>query len=519
MQHPKSILTDSIQIQDHLKPHKLPSQSSFLQVPSKFITHGVYSKHLSEDPSLTISNFNPVIQSSGHPVIIGSGTFSVVYLYKHKITEKEYAIKHMIKSKVKESCGNLDAVYKEVKIQSKIKHNNITQLYSINETEDDFKLVLEYSKDGNLFKIINKVGVTEDQAFHFFIQTVNAVYFLHENNLIHRDIKPENLLLNKDENYNIKLCDFGWCSEVEIGNRKTFCGTFEYMAPEIIREEPYDKSIDIWALGVLLYEMIYGYSPFRAEQWSQDKTKDTLMNILQRKLKFDNPDIEISHECKTLIEAMVEPDINKRISIKDILVSDFVKKYEYKIYGEVSDVDFDSTSKPSESSYQYNKNNIKGIEKKKEDEKFFHNVLKQVKPKGKKVKKEIKTKPNDAKREEKVNKKKPQYVLDKEKSLEDEVSKSQQNKEDFLKRLNREEDGNEEEVNYRVSKPSNKKQHKQKVNYQSNKITTQSLNDAIKIIDVLPQNEQYIQPRNNLNKPEVKEETFWQKLFKNFKCD
>ena len=518
MQHPKPTLTDSIQIKDHLKPHKLPSQSSFVQVPSKFITHGVYSKHLSEDPSLTISNFNPVIQSTGHPVIIGSGTFSVVYLYKHKITEKEYAIKHMLKSKIKESCGNLDAVYKEVKIQSKIKHNNITQLYSINETEDDFKLVLEYSKHGNLFKIINKTGITEDEAFHFFIQTVNAVYFLHENNLIHRDIKPENLLLNKDENYNIKLCDFGWCSEVEIGNRKTFCGTFEYMAPEIIREEPYDKSIDIWALGVLLYEMIYGYSPFRAEHWSQDKTKDTLMNILQRKLKFDNPNIEISRECKELIEAMIEPDINKRISIKDILLSDFVKKYEYKIYGKIDEVDFDSAPNPSEDSYKYNNTNVKGIEKKKEDEKFFHNVLKQVKPKGKKVKKEIKYKVNDAKREEKVNKKK-KHVVEKEGPLQDEVYKSQQNKEDFLKRLNRDEDGNEEELNYRPSKLSNKKLHKHKVNSQSNKITAQSLSDAIKIIDVLPQNEQCIQPRSNLNKPEVKEETFWQKLFKNFKCD
>ena len=324
MQHSKSILTDSIQIQDHLKPHKLPSQSSFLQVPSKFITHGVYSKHLSEDPSLTISNFNPVIQSSGHPVIIGSGTFSVVYLYKHKITEKEYAIKHMLKSKVKESCGNLDAVYKEVKIQSKIKHNNITQLYSINETEDDFKLVLEYSKDGNLFKIINKVGVTEDQAFHFFIQTVNAVYFLHENNLIHRDIKPENLLLNKDENYNIKLCDFGWCSEVEIGNRKTFCGTFEYMAPEIIREEPYDKSIDIWAIGVITYLMLCGQLPF--DHVNDDK------EIVRQTLK-EKPNLTfglwktISDEGKDFVNKLLEKNVNKRPTIEKALEHKWFSKF------------------------------------------------------------------------------------------------------------------------------------------------------------------------------------------------
>ena len=102
-------------------------------------------------------------------------------------------------------------------------------------------------------------------AFSLFIQVVNAVYFLHKNNLIHRDIKPENILIF--ENNIIKLCDFGWCVKLEEGEQRgTFCGTTEYMSPELVNHEEYSKEIDIWSLGVLLYEMVHGYSPFRPDK-------------------------------------------------------------------------------------------------------------------------------------------------------------------------------------------------------------------------------------------------------------
>jgi len=121
---------------------------------------------------------------------------------------------------------------------------------------------MEYANSGSLFSLIKKrKNFDEKKAFHYFIQTAGAVLFLHENNLVHRDLKPENILV--DENNNIKLCDFGWCVEMSMGNRVTFCGTYEYMAPEIIKEKPYNQGIDVWSLGILLYELIHGYSPFR----------------------------------------------------------------------------------------------------------------------------------------------------------------------------------------------------------------------------------------------------------------
>ncbi len=85
--------------------------------------------------------------------------------------------------------------------------------------------------------------------------------------MFHRDIKPENLLI--DSNNNIQLCDFGWCAENIHLKRKTFCGTYEYMAPEIVSDIAYDFRIDIWSLGVLLYEMLHGYAPFRGKEYKE----------------------------------------------------------------------------------------------------------------------------------------------------------------------------------------------------------------------------------------------------------
>ena len=121
---------------------------------------------------------------------------------------------------------------------------------------------MEYASKGSLFHTIRaNRKLDEKTAFTYFIQAASAILFLHENNLVHRDLKPENLLV--DDDGMVKLGDFGWCVELALGNRITFCGTYEYMAPEILKEKPYNQSIDIWSLGILLYELLHNFSPFR----------------------------------------------------------------------------------------------------------------------------------------------------------------------------------------------------------------------------------------------------------------
>ena len=291
----------------------------------------------------TILNINPKDESihSGYWDIhnfrfnknldkIGSGTFGDIYLSFHKLDNKIYAIKHFDKAKLKKMNCPLEIIYKEIIIQLKLKHPNITRLYSFYEDIDNIYMILEYSNNGTLFsKIRSHKYLTEDEAFIYFIQVVNAVNFLHENNLIHRDIKPENILLDKENN--VKLCDFGWCTNIlENEKRKTFCGTIEYMSPELVSNEKYDKSVDIWALGILLYEMLHGYSPFKSKNYTLNKEQlreEIFENIENVEYKIDRKD-QLSNECISLIQNLLQKNEEDRLTVKEIFPQPWVTKYE-----------------------------------------------------------------------------------------------------------------------------------------------------------------------------------------------
>jgi len=297
-------------------------------IHSPYIIQGILSIKRAYDEKYNLNNFVKITEN-GKPIIIGGGSFGQVYLVKNKINKKLYAIKHMEKKLLAEKLNNLDGIYKEIYIQSRIDHPNILPILFVSETVSDFDLVLEYAPYGSLFYFIRKnKRLNEPLTFSLYIQVVNAVYFLHKNNLIHRDIKPENILIFN--NNIIKLCDFGWCAKLEEGQQRvTFCGTTEYMSPELINHEEYSKEIDVWSLGILLYEMVHGYSPFRPDK-PKFQPKDVIQNIRRHNLKFSK---KISEECKELIYHLLEQDPTKRIKVEDIFYSDFVKYYENMRFG------------------------------------------------------------------------------------------------------------------------------------------------------------------------------------------
>lgn len=313
-----------------------------------FITPGIFHENNEIfDKKYSQENFSKVLDGF-FPIELGSGAYGRVYLVSHNETKEEYALKVIEKKKLLNTFGNCDIIYNEIKIHSKLEHPNIIRLYSMNETEKEINIIMEYAKNGNLFQLIseNKKGFSEKIAFEYFIQVVNAVYFLHENQIIHRDIKPENLLIG--ENNTIKLCDFGWARQLTLKNRSSFCGTVEYMAPEIIESENYDYSVDIWSLGILLYELLMGHSPFK------DKTtKNTIVNIKLHDLKFDK---EISEDCKDLINKLLEVNKDKRINIKDILTHKFIKNNSNLICNSISTNKLFSEYNNSDNNIQLNLN-------------------------------------------------------------------------------------------------------------------------------------------------------------------
>lgn len=155
-----------------------------------------------------------------------------------------------------------------------------------------------------------------------YVQVVQAVSFLHENNIIHRDIKPENILL--DENLNAKLCDFGWSTESQCDEvRLTFCGTYEYMAPEIFENEEYNGSVDIWSLGVLLYELLHGKSPFVG-----NSVFKIFKNILKEDIKFKR---DIDTDAGDLILRILKTDSKKRPNIEAVMQHPYIQRHLHKM--------------------------------------------------------------------------------------------------------------------------------------------------------------------------------------------
>ena len=153
---------------------------------------------------------------------------------------------------------------REIEIMYKLDHPHIIKLYSHFEDDEDFCLIMQMASKGQLYTIIKRLKRLDQRtAAQYMREVISAIKYLHTRTppIIHRDIKPENILLDQDGR--CKLADFGW-SNFEEGNkfRDTYCGTPEYLAPEMVTKSGHNESVDIWALGVLLFEMLTGRTPF-----------------------------------------------------------------------------------------------------------------------------------------------------------------------------------------------------------------------------------------------------------------
>lgn len=218
--------------------------------------------------------------------IIGKGSYSVVYGGIDMKNNEKIAIKKIsIKNMDDDTKKLIDAEIIMVNMLVKTSHRNIVRYIDVIMMSDVIYIVMEYCEQGILANIL--IGpMRENIIKYYFKQLINGIIFLHSNGYVHRDIKPENIMLT--DNYRtIKIGDFGFCEKNKITENDFYCGTLIYMAPEMIFAQKYDKRIDIWSAGMVLYEMFYGYHPFKGMDMDALKT---MMGSANYQLKFKYSD-------------------------------------------------------------------------------------------------------------------------------------------------------------------------------------------------------------------------------------
>ena len=252
---------------------------------------------------------------------LGVGSFGTVYLVSHKKTKAKYALKAIDKT-VPENIAEKKIFNREVEIMYKLSHPNIVKLYGHFEDEKYCYFIMQFIPNRTLFDLIPEEGKKPNvkQIVSVMKDLLCAVYYLHnmKPTIIHRDIKPENILL--DQNSKAYLTDFGWSNYMSnFIRRNTVCGTPLYLPPEMVEQLGHDETADIWCIGVLLFELISGTTPFKGNDI------DTVTYNI-RTLKITWPK-KMDPDAQDLISKILKLEGKDRLSIEQILNHKFFKKY------------------------------------------------------------------------------------------------------------------------------------------------------------------------------------------------
>lgn len=268
---------------------------------------------------------------------IGAGAYSTIYLGRcidndlanklniNKTTNVDNIMINNVVAIKKVISKNLSFKYQkmineEMNIMRYIKDNphiNIITCYDVIDDLDTIYIVMEYC-DEDFSKLIKPLK--EDEVRYYLNQLINGLKYLDEHKIIHRDIKPKNLLLT-DNRHILKICDFGLAKNKSgLTHVQTVCGSPLYMAPEIFKDKSYDENVDIWSVGIIMYEMIYGNNPL-----SRIKDYIELEAFMKNPNEIIIPkDENVSTVCLNLLKVLLVKDNNKRISLKDLLICNWL---------------------------------------------------------------------------------------------------------------------------------------------------------------------------------------------------
>lgn len=341
------------QFKKKMRPHNIPVQDGD---PGRIVVHSNarntdhvanHDDTANDDPSAGNKIFQPKAQN-GFSIddfdlirVIGRGSYAKVLLVRLNRTQKLYAMK-VIKKELVCDEEDIDWVQTEKHVfETASNHPFLVGLHSCFQTPTRLFFVIEYINGGDLmFHMQRQRKLPEEHARFYSAEITLALHFLHERGIIYRDLKLDNVLL--DSEGHIRLTDYGMCKEGMINpedKTSTFCGTPNYIAPEILKGDDYSFSVDWWALGVLMFEMMAGRSPFDAgapmgADQAEQNTEELLFQVILEKV------IRIPRSLSVRASKVLKEFLNKNPldrlgcsegKFQDIINHDFFKTIDWSM--------------------------------------------------------------------------------------------------------------------------------------------------------------------------------------------
>lgn len=234
---------------------------------------------------------------------LGTGSFGRVHLVQSKHNQRYYAVKVLKKNDVVK-MKQVEHTNDERRMLSRVRHPFLITLWGTWQDSKNLYMVMDFIQGGELFSLLRKSQRFPNPVAKFYAaEVVLALDYLHSMNVIYRDLKPENLLL--DRHGHIKITDFGFAKEVP-DITWTLCGTPDYLAPEVVSSKGYNKSVDWWSLGILIFEMLAGFTPF----WDSGSPLKIYENILKGRVKYPP---YIHPDAQDLLSKLITADLTKRL--------------------------------------------------------------------------------------------------------------------------------------------------------------------------------------------------------------